>query len=48
MSNELFYLIFTPVVFCLFVYASYCEKEFQKAKRNASSLSNLLQVNKEG
>lgn len=33
MSNELFYVIFTPVVIALFIYAIYVERGFQKTKR---------------
>lgn len=38
MSNELFYLIFTPVVIVLFGYAIYAERTFQKAKDKGQCL----------
>ena len=35
MSNEMFYIIFTPVVICLFVFAYFAERGFKKAKKKA-------------
>lgn len=35
MSNGMFYLIFTPIVFLLFAYAIYAEKCFRKVKEKA-------------
>jgi len=35
MSNETFYIIMTPVVIGLFIYAYYAEKSFNKAKAKA-------------
>lgn len=40
MSNETFYIIFTPIVIALFVLAYFAERGFEKAKKKADKLLN--------